>query len=397
MSEITWSNSKRKLSDLIPWDINPATIGKDEAERLEESLAEFGQVETIAISPENEIYDGHQRQTVWGASAKFGKEYEVDVRVSSRPLTERERKKLVIYLRKGAVGHFDWDLLANNWDVPDLLEWGFSEKELQLGGFDLDQPNGEDPGAQIDKAEELREKWQTSLGQMWKLGEHRLICGDCTDRAVVERVMMGERADLYITDPPYNIGFSAQRNKESYKDTSDDLGGDEYLSLVENAYLSAMEHAEKAIVTCGKQNLKLWMKNFKITDVGIWIAKNKMSGGRISNLSLWEPVLFLGKFDRKSRANDLFEFSTKFQPEADDHPCPKVLDLWEEFIKCYSTTLIIDGFLGSGTTLIACERLSRKCRAVEISPAYCAVAIERWATMTGGTPELLQDTVILQK
>lgn len=136
MSEpITWTNEKRKLSELIPWELNPATIDKDEARRLEESLDEFGQVESIAISPTNEIYDGHQRQTVWGASKKFGPDYVVDVRVSSRKLTERERKKLVIYLRKGAIGHFDFDLLANNWEVPDLLEWGFSEKELQLGGF----------------------------------------------------------------------------------------------------------------------------------------------------------------------------------------------------------------------------------------------------------------------
>jgi len=129
---ITWTNEKRKLSELIPWEINPATIRKDEAKRLEESLDEFGQVQTIAISPTNEILDGHQRQVVWGASQKFGPEYEVDVRVSSRELTERERKKLVIFLRKGAVGEFDWDMLANNWEQEDLLEWGFNEFELGL-------------------------------------------------------------------------------------------------------------------------------------------------------------------------------------------------------------------------------------------------------------------------
>lgn len=142
MTAITWSNEKRKLSDLIPWEINPATIDRDEAKRLEESLAEFGQVETIAISPTNEIYDGHQRQTVWSASAKFGRDYVVDVRVSSRPLTERERKKLVIYLRKGAVGHFDFDVLANNFEIDDLLEWGFKEYELGIVGDTID-PNSE--------------------------------------------------------------------------------------------------------------------------------------------------------------------------------------------------------------------------------------------------------------
>jgi ParB-like chromosome segregation protein Spo0J len=134
--KLTWTNSTRKLSELIPWPINPAQIGKDEARRLEESLEEFGQVQTIAISPTNEIYDGHQRQTVWGASRKFGMDYVVDVRVSSRELTEQERKKLVIFLRKGTVGEFDWDVLANNFETSDLLEWGFTEKELSLDSLD---------------------------------------------------------------------------------------------------------------------------------------------------------------------------------------------------------------------------------------------------------------------
>jgi len=142
LEPITWTNSTRKLSELIPWPINPAQIGKDEAKRLEESLAEFGQIQTIAVSPTNEIYDGHQRQTVWGASRKFGMDYEVDVRVSSRELTEQERKKLVIYLRKGTVGQFDWDILANNFEVPDLLEWGFRPFELGLNSEGND-PNEE--------------------------------------------------------------------------------------------------------------------------------------------------------------------------------------------------------------------------------------------------------------
>ena len=130
--KITWSNERRKLSDLIPWDINPAQINKKQAERLEESLELFGQIQTLAISPTNEIYDGHQRQLVWGASQKYGGDYEVDVRVASRELTEKERKKLVIYLRKGAVGEFDFDILANNFEVDDLLDWGFDAKELDL-------------------------------------------------------------------------------------------------------------------------------------------------------------------------------------------------------------------------------------------------------------------------
>ena len=179
---ITWTNERRKLSELIPWDINPAQISEKQAERLEESLELFGQIQTLAISPSNEIYDGHQRKLVWSASQKYGGDYEVDVRVASRELTEQERKKLVIYLRKGAVGEFDFDILANNFEVDDLLDWGFDAKELDLDLWDTEEPL-DDPGAQIDRAEELREKWGVETGQLWQLGEHRLICGIVRMRA----------------------------------------------------------------------------------------------------------------------------------------------------------------------------------------------------------------------
>jgi len=134
----------------------------------------------------------------------MARNYEVDVRVSSRSLTEDERKKLTVYLHKGATGEFDFDLLANNFEIDDLLEWGFETKDLDLDLW-MDEL-AEDAEPQIDKAEELREKWGVEFGQLWQLGEHRLICGDCTDKAVVDRVMDGEKARTIFTDPPYGIG-----------------------------------------------------------------------------------------------------------------------------------------------------------------------------------------------
>ena len=129
---ITWTNDRRKLRDLAPWEHNPRQIRKDEAERLAESLAEFGQIQTIAVDPDGSILDGHQRQLVWSASRQYGPDYEVDVRVASRPLSERERQKLVVYLHKGTAAGWDWEELANSFEVADLLDWGFDEGELQL-------------------------------------------------------------------------------------------------------------------------------------------------------------------------------------------------------------------------------------------------------------------------
>ena len=119
VDKISWSNETRKLSELEPWARNPRQINKRQAERLVESFEQFGQVEIIAIGPENQIYNGHQRLKV--LSQKYGADYEVDVRVASRALTEKEREKLTVYLHKGAAGDWDFDLLLYN--SLNLLYW----------------------------------------------------------------------------------------------------------------------------------------------------------------------------------------------------------------------------------------------------------------------------------
>ena len=139
--DIEWRNETRRLRDLIPWEHNPREINRKEAERLGDSLVEFGQVQTIAIGPSDEILDGHQRKAVWSMLPQFGPDYEIDVRVASRALTEKERQKLVVYLHRGTMGQWDWDELANTFEVDELLEWGFEEADLQLDwGKDIEFP-----------------------------------------------------------------------------------------------------------------------------------------------------------------------------------------------------------------------------------------------------------------
>jgi len=126
-SSMFWTNEKRKLSDLKPWQRNPRQIKDKQAKLLAESFSDFGQVETIAISANGDIYNGHQRLSV--LAGKYGMDYEVDVRVSSRDLTEKERERLTVYLHRGATGEWDFDELAN-WDMSDLLTWGFEESDF---------------------------------------------------------------------------------------------------------------------------------------------------------------------------------------------------------------------------------------------------------------------------
>lgn len=127
---ITWTNERRKLRDLIPWERNPRTINNAHAERLVDSVETFGQVETLAIDCANGVLNGHQRLSV--LAGQYGMDYEVDVRVANRVLTERERQQLTVYLHRGTTGDWDFEELANSFPFDDLLTWGFEESELGI-------------------------------------------------------------------------------------------------------------------------------------------------------------------------------------------------------------------------------------------------------------------------
>lgn len=391
--KIYWTNEKRKLSELEPWPRNPRQISKDQAKRLAESFDQFGQVETIAVGPGNQIYNGHQRLNV--LKEKYGADYEVEVRVASRALTEKEREKLTVFLHKGAAGDWDFDMLANEFELDDLLEWGFEPPELDLDLWAPEPPEDVEP--QIDKAEELREKWGVKTGDLWQLGEHRLICGDCTDKAVVDKVMGGEKADMVFTDPPYGMRLDADfsnmkgigRGNKYENIEGDFIDYDPKLVFERFGYCKeiilwgADYYAEKI----PNRNDGSWFVWDKMGDKGVNDDYDKMFGSnfelcwskarhkRALVRVLWKGIFGLSSEDTKSRV----------------HPTQKPVELavwfYEKFTK--DGAIIVDLYSGSGSFLIACERLGRKCRAVEISPAYVAVAIQRWVDVTGGVPELI--------
>ena len=386
MTNIIWTNERRKLKDLKPWERNPRQITKDQAKRLVESFDEFGQVETIAIGPNNEVYNGHQRLNV--LKDKCGEDYEVEVRVSSRELTEKQREKLTVYLHKGAAGVWDFDTLANEWELDDLLDWGFDKHELDLDLWASEAPEDVEP--QIDKAEELREKWGVETGQLWQLGEHRLICGDCTDKAVVDKVMQGERAQALISDPPFAVR----------EDDWDKFSGDEgFVNFTSTWINNGKEFADVVISFMADKNVPLLLEAAALAGIDyrralIW---RKPPGSQFAGASLdgfwydFEIIQVFGKPNFKPGKDTkmaVLEYRTVTKQE---HGCEKPLGLLEDLVNGYSENSgnVMDLFGGTGTVLIACERLGRKCRAVEISPAYVAVAIQRWVDVTGKEPVLL--------
>lgn len=237
----------------------------------------------------------------------------------------------------------------------------------------------DDPGPQIDKAEELREKWSVERGQLWQLGEHRVICGDCTCTEV-------GKVDVLMTDPPYGIRYNAgsldklaQKHGLSMSSTSLLVGDDEGIDLS-------------------------WLWNYKRRMVwGFpyvwdphatgWIVWDKQPG--MDRRGIVAPVEIASTTMRKGFDIIRFMWMGYYRAGADSrfpHPTQKpvgvVMPFVDEFTK--PAEIVYDPFLGSGTTLIACEKLGRKCRGIEIEPKYVAVTIQRWVDVTGKEPALLE-------
>jgi len=391
---MNWTNVTVTLGELKPWERNPKTISKAHAKRLIEYWYRIGQFQSIAIGPGGEVYDGHQRLSV--LLAAYGPGYQIDARQSEVALTDEERQELVIAAHVGTTGQFSWDELSG-WDAQQLQDWGMDAETLASWRADAtaltemlaaakEEPP-EDPGAQIDKADELREKWGVETGQMWRLGEHRIICGDCTDRAVVERVMGGERAGAVVTDPPYGINREGIEHDDP-EGLPDLFDGCLAVMPIENAVIIAFQSPRLFPVWLDairvhehKFERSLWMhKSNDVTNPWrCWM----MNGEPIFISSVGKP-----EWGITNAVQDCY-IITHDVVEKIPHTSVKPMTVTEDLVK-HTTGIVYEPFSGSGTTLIACERLGRKCRAVEISPAYVAVAIQRWVDMTGGVPELIQ-------
>lgn len=383
---IIWTNSTRKLSMLIPWDKNPRQINKDQAKRLEQSLVEFGQIHPIAIGPDNEIYDGHQRDLVWSASSKFGKDYEVDVRVSSRPLTDKEREKLVIFLHKGAAGEWNFDMLANDFEFDDLVDWGFSPEEL---GIEVEKPVA-DAEPQVDKAAELNEKWQVKSGDLWQIGEHRLLCGDSTVKADVERLLSGDKVFVF-SDPPYGIDVVSGSKVGGGGSTKfGKVGGENWVDSHEYPEIIGDDNTDTArnfyavCTSLGITDFILWGGNY-FTDFlspsRCWLVWDKQNTGNFADVELaWTS------FDKSAKKYEWLwnglsrEGNRKDELTSRVHPTQKPVGLTQNIMDDFPADIYYDGFLGSGSFMVAAHNVGKKMYGIEKSIDYCAVILERMAT-----------------
>jgi DNA modification methylase len=400
---ITWTTQRRKLGDLVDWPRNPRSLTLKQAQDIEASLHKFGLADPPVINTDNVLIGGHQRKRILLIMRDFGADAEIDVRVPSRPLSEREVEELNIRLNKNT-GSFDFDALANTFDTDDLLAWGFEAAELGIEDAPAEVTDAE---PQIDRADELRQKWGVEAGQLWQLGDHRLICGDCTDAGVVARVMAGERADMVFTDPPYNVAsesrnFAADRSKAMADLKNAEWDKDFDVATIFPVLEMVMAN-DCAVYVCTSQWLvqRIWEWMWSWSDYCfycVWCKPNPMPSLAKRHWT-WATELIAYAVRGKHVSNfPDGEHALNWWDIAKDketaHPTEKVLGVVTRPIAFSSTpgAIVFDGFSGSGTTLIACESLSRRCRAVEISPAYVAVALQRWHDATGKTPQLITES-----
>lgn len=377
-----------KTADLVPYARNAKKHDEAQVAKLAGSIREFGFNNPVLIDADNGIIAGHGRVM---AAQKLGLSSVPCLRLSH--LSETQKRAYILADNRLAELGGGWDAEMLKLELADLGDLDVDLDGIGFGADDLqdlelsEEPEASDVDAepQIDKAEELRAKWGVEPGQLWELGDHRLLCGDSTKKEDVERVMGGERADLCLTDPPY--GISVVKSGMVGADFGVAKKG-KYAPVIGDEKPPDISHllsiAEKHII---------WGGNYfadQLAVTGCWLIWDKRGDTGIENTFAdceiaWSNIGGPARIYRQLW-NGMIREGERGQRQ---HPTQKPVSLCVWCINKAEALVVIDCYLGSGTVLIACEQLGRKCRAIEISPAYVSVALQRWADATGKTPKLV--------
>lgn len=391
MSDLKWATEKRLVKDLAPYEYNPRKLTEQRKEKLKESLSYFNLAEIPAINLDNTIIAGHQRIKVL---LEMGRgDDEIDVRVPNRALTEEEFKKYNITS----------NLPTGFWDV-DVLEQAFADIDLLELGLDVDNieiPSLEDPLSLKDEEEgevdpEPRKNVITVEGDLYEFHSltkkltHRVHCADSTNSDAVAKLMNGEKIDLMHTDPPYNVDYTGG-TKDALKIQNDKMSSDQFYAFLYDFYVTAsifmkdgaafyIWHADSeghnfrsALVNAG----------LKLAQCLVWV-KNSLVMGRQDYQWRHEPVLYGWKtgaphqWNSDRKQTTVLEFNRPVRNA--DHPTMKPLEICEYLLanSAKRGQNVYDGFCGSGSSLIAAEKLAMHCFAQELGPEYVDVIIRRY-------------------
>ena len=399
---VTWQNrivsyGSKPASQFMAHPDNWRVHPQRQRSALKGSLDTLGWVSVVIENRRSGyVVDGHER--VWQA-LKNGDAEVPFITVDLSP--EEEAQALlsldaIAALAQTDAGKVDELLRLVSTDNTDVMQ--FLTDMAKDAGLSYGQPPEEAPEPQIDRAAELQVKWGTELGQLWEIGQHRLICGDCTDKAVVDRVMQGERAQAVVTDSPYGIGREGIVN--------DELKG---LRILFDGCLGAMPTENAAIINFQSPRLfPIWVDALRASghrfERALWFYDETDStypwhGWLMTSQIAIVSTIGDAQFAKDVNHHDCYIVKTAgkaglkrggYEGNGEavaQHPTMKPLDIIQE-LASHTTGIVYEPFCGSGTTIVACERLGRKCRAVEISPAYVAVSLQRLADM-GLDPRLI--------
>ena len=402
MSKLQWHNERRRVGSLIKWPINPRRISEEQTNNLKASLEKFNLADPIIIDVDNTIVGGHQRLTVLKLLGR--QDEEIDVRVPSRKLTDDEFRELALRLNINT-GEWDWDVLAEHFDADELVSLGFETDDL-IEHEMIDDPassegNDIDAGARISEADELQAQWETQVGQLWQLGYHRLLCGDSTSAADVERLLGDTIPQLMITDPPYGVEYDPHWRDEAglAHNKRDGVMNDDRADWTDAWLLfpGPVAYVWHAGLYASTVQSSLENAGFEVRSQIIW-SKTRFVIGRGNYHWQHEPCWYAVRKGETARWNGsrgestVWEISSRDQDTDTAHGTQKPIECMERPI--LNNTLrgqaVYDPFCGSGTTIIAAERSGRTCYAMELDPKYVAVILQRYADATGDEPILVE-------
>lgn len=389
-----FDNKTVSIESLIPYALNSRTHSDAQVAQIAASIREFGFTNPVLIDEQMNLIAGHGRVL---AARKLGMSDVPAVVVTG--LDERKRRALIIADNKLAM-NAGWDEDALRVELEDLAAdygelIGFSEEELTL----LLQPEQVEGQTDEDAVPDVPDEPKTKLGDVWLLGRHRLMCGDSTSIDAVDK-LMPETANMIFTDPPYLMDFTGGIHADGSKsfnakhggiknDKMSKQDGNDFLDAINSVILAKVDGA--FYITFYRLGIDQYYASFSRTGLKcrsliIW-DKGNHTLSNSDYMSMYEPMFYgwvkSHKFYGGKNGMDIWRI--KRTAKNDLHPTMKPVELCEKAVEDGSQIngIVLDLFGGSGSTLVACEKLNRMCRIMELDPKYCDVIVKRWQDFTG--------------
>ena len=404
------------IDELKPYENNAKIHGQEQIEQLRKSLREFGFVSPVLIDEDKNLIAGHGRVEAARAEGMTEVPY-----VTVSDLTEAQRRAYIIADNR-LVETGEWDAARLKFEMEELSSLSF---DTALTGFTMDnipllsgdEPAGGPEAQEDDYDGSVPEETSVRDGDLWKLGGHRLMVGSTSSKKSVERLMNGVKANMVFTDPPYGVAVGS-KNK-----MLDDVAGGKNGRCTENIYGDTMSESElhdmllaamRNIREACAEDASYYVTSPQGGSLGLMMMMMMEAGLQVRHMLIWRkssPTFSMGRLNYDYQHEPIFYTWTKRHNwygkgkfhtsvwdvekprKCDLHPTMKPVALVENALLNSSAAgdVVLDGFGGSGTTLIACEQLGRTCYMMEIDPHYAQVIIDRWEKLTGEKAELIDD------